>query len=263
MTKRIVGCFLGASLIFSATAFGQSDPNAKVKDKTRWGVTSGFSPDWKVDEGDKLGSLFFKPGADSDSGNVNITGYEFRIGMARGRELGGDWAVTFVRRRIDDGSTVGKVEQTCQEFTVPPFPPGTKKTLCGVEGTKGTYHDASMMGIEVNKFFAFATIKKRVQIGMNLGIGVTMLHGTADVVEYTPFIFQPNGNVIVNPNPPGAPSTIPAADTFSMKNAAIGKVQFSVAGILPGSIKIRLDTGYAFPGMMLFSLTGTYFFGHR
>lgn len=259
MMKRVAGLALTLSFVFAATAFAQAK---EPKDKTRWGFTVGWSPNWKVDEGDKLGSMFFQPGVDEDGGNVNITGYEFRVGVARGRELGGDWAVTFVRRKIDDGSTVGKAEQNCQTFTVPPFPPGNSKTLCALEGARSTYHGASLMGLEVNKFFAFATIKKRVQIGMNLAIGVAQMHGQAQEAVYNAFQFLPNGNVIVDPNSPVI-ATIDAKDTLAMHNQAIGKVMFSVAGLLGHGIKVRMDTGYAFPGIMTLGLTGVYLFGHR
>src|SRR5262245_34537088 len=121
MMKRVAGLALTLVLVFAATAFAQ---NEKKKDKTRWGVTAGFSPDWVVDKRDALGSIFFQAGGDGDSGKVSITGSEFRVGVARGRELGSDWAVTFVRRGIDDGSTVGELEQNCNTGIVPPFPPG-------------------------------------------------------------------------------------------------------------------------------------------
>jgi len=259
MTKRVAGVALTLSFVFAASAFAQDPKQPKPKDKTRWGVTAGFSPDWIVDKRDKLGDSFFNTGDDAQT--VNITGYEFRVGVARGRELGSDWAVTFVRRRIDDGSTLGSVESICETHNVPPFPTGASRPLCALEGRKTTYHDASLMGLEINKFFAFATIKKRVQIGMNLAIGVAQMHGTAEVDKYNAFLF-PNGNFIVDPNSP-THSTVDAKDTISMHNQVLGKVMFSVAGILPGSIKLRFDTGWTFPGIMHFSLTGTHFFGHR
>ena len=221
-------------------------------------MSVGFSPDWVADDRDKVGQLFFDSGGESSK--VNITGYEFRVGVVRGRELGGDWAVSFFRRKVDDGSTLGEVQTTCQTFTFV-TPAKTRRSL---EGTKNVYRGASLMGLEVNKFIAFATIHKRVQIGLNLGIGIGQWHGVADRSEYNAFFFPPfpPGGVILDPNSP-VHSVVDAKDLYSMKNVATGKIQFSVAVILPKSFKIRMDTGYTIPGLMLFSITGNYLFGHR
>jgi len=263
MVKKIVGCFLGVSLICSATAFAQSDSKAKVKDKTRWGVSVGFGPNWVVDDRDKLGNLFFDPtgGNDDlpeggDAGKVNITGHEFRVGVARGRELGSEWAVSFLYRKIDDGSTVGTLETNCNTY---PTGPNTTTNICALEGTKSVYRGAGMMGLEVNKFFALATIKKHVQLGLNLGIGIAKFTGQADQTSYQGVVFQNNKPVVAPP----VTSVVDAADLFAMSKVVTGKFAFAVAGILPGSIKVRADIGYAFPGIIMFGITGTYLFGHR
>jgi opacity protein-like surface antigen len=215
MVKRIICCAFSASLLFTATAFAQSTP--KEKDKTRWGVSVGFGPNWTVDERDKLGTLFFDDGGDSDSAHVNITGYEFRVGVARGRELGGDWEVSFVRRKIDDGSTVGEFVTECNDY----FSPPNKTThLCAATGTKNVYRGASLMGIEVNKFFAFVTIKKRVQVGLNLGIGVAQFHGVADRTERGVIYDGTKPPVVATP----VTSVVDAKDLFVMKNVATGKI---------------------------------------
>jgi hypothetical protein len=262
MVKRVVCCVFSASLLFTATAFAQSTP--KEKDKTRWGVSVGFGPNWVVDDRDKLGQLFFDPtGGDDnlpeggDAGKVNITGHEFRVGVARGRELGGDWAVSFLYRKIDDGSTVGTFETQCNDFPTGPNTPPTH--ICALQGTKNVYRGAAMMGLEVNKFIAFATIKKRVQIGLNLGIGIAKFTGEADRTVREGGVVQNNKPVIAAP----VTSVVNAADIFAMSKVATGKFQFSVAGILPGSIKVRADIGYAFPGIIMFGITGNYLFGHR
>jgi hypothetical protein len=263
MTKRIAGCALSVLLIFSATAFAQSDPKQpKQKDKTRWGVSVGFGPNWVVDERDKLGNLFFDPTGGDDNlpsgegSQVNITGHEFRVGVARGRELGGDWEVSFLHRKIDDGSTVGKLETNCGTYQTGP---NTSTNICTLQGTRNVYRGAAMMGLEVNKFFALATIKKRVQLGLNLGIGIAKFTGQADRTVDQGVVFQNFKPVIAPP----VMSVVNASDLFNMSKVATGKFQFSVAGILPGSIKVRADIGYAFPGIIMFGITGNYLFGHR
>jgi hypothetical protein len=59
-----------------------------------------------------------------------IAGSEFRIGFVRGRMLGGDWGVSYVRKRVDDGSYEESLGDTC--FGASCFIVGTRRTAGGI-----------------------------------------------------------------------------------------------------------------------------------
>lgn len=186
---------------------------------SRWGVQASFVPSWSVPEAAK--DLF-------DAETLTVEGSELRVGVVRGRTLGGDWGISYVQKMLDDGS-----------FTESP---SFTRTTEGV----------TVRGVAIDKFAPFGTIKERVQIGMIFGIGVGQASGvvrhfdkqtgdTADV-EAKRF-FSPFGQDI---------PVVPLA-----------RVELAVAAIVMPGLKIRASGGVNYPGVSRFTLGGVYLFGER
>ena len=66
-------------------------------------------------------------------GTVEIKGRDVSIGIARGRgrELGGDWGVSFIHKQFNDGSRVDSFQQQCG-FSNGCFQDGEAVTTQGV-----------------------------------------------------------------------------------------------------------------------------------
>lgn len=54
---------------------------SSAQDRSHWGVVGSVTPNWKVPT--RLENLF--------GGTLDIKGSDLTIGVARGRDLGGDW----------------------------------------------------------------------------------------------------------------------------------------------------------------------------
>lgn len=213
--------------------------------ESSWGVSGSFVPSWTV-PGD---NAVFKAMFNADS--VDITGSEFRVGFVRGRMLGGDWGVSFVRRKLKDGSTL-----SAGLYTDPELP--------GVEqGDFTTLRNVDITGVEVHKFSPFGTIANRVQIGLVFGGGIGSSKGQLDTrtvsVDYT-FV----GNRMVS-TPVETKTTLDAKELVFPGNGLVplGRLEIAVAGIVARGLKVRASGGLAFPGMQTFSITGVYLIGAR
>ena len=133
-----------AALVIARPVLAQKPPSS-------WGVVASVTPNWTVADRTKY---FF------GGGEVAMDGSEFTIGVARGRELSGDWGFSYVRMKVNDGSTVSDTEAQCEVFSNGCFTFGEKRITRGV----------MLSGIKANKFVSFVTIKRRVQIGLNMGV---------------------------------------------------------------------------------------------
>ena len=196
--------------------------------RTYWGVDAGITPKWKV-------PTTFKPLFDADA--LVVTGSSFEIGFVRGSIRGGDWGVSYVRKSIRDTTTVSRLDTSC--------------VGCGVFFTSP---DARMSGVEVRRFASFGTIKERVQIGMNLAVGVAQIKGTVRSMAVT-----------------GTGTTIEEVDAKTLfqpcgtdiKVVPLGKLEFAVAGILGPDVKVRGSGGFDSLGYSTFSIAVVYFVGAR
>ncbi len=225
-----------SALLVPAPALAQSPPSA-------WGVVVSGTPNWSV--ADRTDYFF---GGDE----VVMDGSEFTIGLAHGRTLGGDWGVSYVRMKVNDGSTVSDVEVNCDTFT-----------SCITFGEKMVTRDVVLNGLKVHKFISFGTIRQRVQIGLNLAAGVGTWRGEVDTHEYSfDQTFSPLG---------GAPivsqtemvTTEPAEALFFAKWVPVGDLQGAVSVILAPGLKIRVASGIGWPGDHTITLTGVYLIGAR
>ena len=170
----------GASIVYRLTALlvvvCLFPAAASAQNASHWGVVVSFAPEhsWKVIP--KMTEFLFDPGE-----HVDVRSTDFSIGIARGRDLGGDWGVSYVRRNIADGSALrehdGDLSGNTQCVTA----------LSEFALTRGV----TQIGVEVHKFIPFVTIKRRVQVGLNVAGGVSKFEGN---VEFHEFNFDFSGD---------------------------------------------------------------------
>ena len=198
-----------------------SDAGAQDR-RSHWGLTVGFSPRWATAEvlDTTLEKLW-------NGSSIDFSGSELRAGFVRGSELGGDAGVSFVRRRLDDGS--GFVEH---------------------DGVRYATRGVIVSGVEAHKFTSFGTIRDRVQIGLDYGAGVGLLFdGAVDATAAD-----------------GAALDVSARDALDLRGigvAPIGRVELAVAVIAAPGLKVRAKGGVNFPGVQTFSVSVNYLFGAR
>jgi hypothetical protein len=250
--------FTGVVAILVSASLGEAQT-----DRTRWGAGGSVVPVWNIPTGDgPLGKLAEVVMESGDSG-IDVDGLDFRIGIVRGRTMGGEWGVSFVRRTMNDGSTQGALVETCETST--PF--GQPTVLCFVGGTRYVYQNVRLNGIEANKFIPFVTIKRRLQIGVDLGGGVGALKGTAEKQQpqndFVP-VRNAQGQIIGQTVVTTINTTIvPATELMVFDPTLIGRAEFAVAGILASRLKVRFSLGMNFPGSHTASIGASYFFGQN
>jgi hypothetical protein len=224
-------------LLLPASVFAQDD--------SHWGVAVRVTPTWKVPSNLKV--LF-----DADTA-MDIKSQDFSIGIARGRTLGGDWNVSYVRKNFKDGSFADNTSVDC--FQGGCFTSGSIRTLRGV----------TLDGIEAVKFISFATIKDRVQIGLNAGGGIGSLKGSLDVRAFD-IVFSCVGNQCTNRQTERT-FTVDVQDEdnglYALQMYPLGKVEIAVGVILAPGLKVRVGGGLDFPGQNVFHVTGVYLIGAR
>ena len=218
--------------------------SGRAQDASHWGVTGSIIPHWDVPS--RFGPLF--------DGTVNVTGRDFTIGIARGRELGGDWGVSYVRKRITDGSRVDNAAALCEYFA----------NGCFLFGDALVAERVTLIGIEAHKFVPFVTIRRRVQVGVNLAAGIGAFHGDlekhlydVDFVSYDPRTSQTS----VRQN--DRMWAVPASEFTALSRVPLGKVQAAAGVIVAPGFKIRAQAGFDFPGYEKFSIAGVYLFGAK
>jgi len=228
-----------------ALALLMASPVAAQRDRSGWGVSASFAPVWRVPPEAEI--LF-------EVEPVDIQGSEFRIGIVRGRDLGGDWGVSFVRKRIKDGSTIGAASEQC-------FGP----IGCGLAGHQYVYEDVRLTGVEIHKFVTFVTIKQRVQVGMNFAGGVARFKGRTVEYLYDPFVRSAEGFILsaTTQQPTVVMDGPQPRDLFIIKPVPLAKVEIGVAGILAPGLKVRVSGGLNIPGYHVGSVTVQYLFGTR
>ena len=237
MSFRRIVALLGLVLFFAAA-------HASAQESS-WGVSGSFVPSWTVPADNALSKAMF--GADA----LDIAGSEFRVGFVRGRMMGGDWGVSFVRRKLKDGSTISADLYTDPEL--PALQQGEFTTLRNVELT----------GVEVHKFTPFGTIAKRVQIGLLFGGGIASSKGELDTRTVSAD-YRFTGNQMVKV-PVETRETLDAKELVFPRNGLVplGRLEVAVAGIVAPGLKVRASGGMAFPGMHSFSIAGVYLIGAK
>ena len=200
-----------------------SAPAAAQIDDTSWGITAGFSPRWSI-PGGLLADLF-------EANTLDVKGPEFRVGVIRGTTLGGEWGISLIHKRLSKESTI-EIEGSDSVITV-------------------IADDAEMLGVEVHRFFPFATAGNRVQVGINLGGGIAQLRGfvTGTYVSTTDANF-----------------VLPFTEAFAVTGREIdylplGRAEVAVAALVGERLKIRVSGGFNMPGFQVVSLSFSYLLG--
>ena len=210
---------LGVIVLGLGLAGVPSDAGAQDR-RSHWGVTVGFSPRWMTS-----GLLDTTLERLWDESGIHFSGSEFRAGVVRGSELGGDAGVSFVRRPFDDGS--GFVREHGVTY-----------------GTRGVV----LTGVEAHRFTPFWAIRDRVQIGLDYGAGVGVFDGAVDatVDDCTQEV--------------GIGDTL---NPWGIGIVPIGRLELAVAVIAAPGLKVRAKGGVNFPGVQTFSISVNYLFGAR
>src|SRR5688500_7263228 len=119
-------------------------PSLAAAQGSRWGVHASFAPSWKIPN---------RAAALMDADTMDVQGSEFRVGIVRGRTLGGEWSLSFVQKSVKDGSYTDNAD------------------------FRRTANNMIIRGVAIEKFAVFGTIKERVQIGMIFGAGAGTASG--------------------------------------------------------------------------------------
>jgi hypothetical protein len=186
---------------------------------TRWGVQASFAPNWKIPD---VAKDFL------DAESLDVQGREFRVGIVRGRTLGGDWGVTFVQKTIKDESFIetADVRRTASEVVI--------------------------RGAAIEKFGVFGTIKERVQIGMIAGIGAATASGRVTERDLSTGVqTEIEANHFIQPFGQELPF-VPLA-----------RLELAVAIIAAPGFKLRASGGFNYPGIAAITIGGVFLFGER
>jgi len=234
------------SLVAAAVLVGSSSA-ALAQDESSWGVIGGFTPTWRVPD-NAIKNLF-------DARAVDLSGSEFRIGVVRGKQFGGDWGVSLISKKFKEGSTVTRESEVDLQQ-------GTFPALYGF-----TTQNTSLLGVEAHKYANFATIKDRVQIGMVFGGGIGQLRGNvnrAAVVYDGTGSGDDLGQEITRFDDNGIPATeLFAPLGFEIEWVPLFRTELAVTGMVAPGLKVRASGGFSMPGMQLFSVNAIYYFGAR
>jgi len=214
---------------------------AQAQSSSHWGVSGSVTPMWQVPT--QLESLF--------GGTVDVKGSDFSIGVARGRDLGGDWGVSFIRKTLKDRSRVEQIDAECLS------------NGCFQSGTSILTQGVTLTGVKVHKYVPFVTIKRRVQAGMNFAGGFGQFKGNLETHEFgVETIFDPRTNTRTGRQ--NVTTTIqPAKELVAVSRLPLADIQAAVAVIVAPGFKVRAAGGLNLPGYNVFNITAVYLFGAR
>lgn len=218
---------------------------AGAQDSSHWGVAVSVNPTWKVPDKFKI---FF----DGETA-VDIKSQDFSIGIARGKSQGGDWSVSYVRKSFKDGSYADGTEVQCDDFV-----PG-----CFTQGSRRTLRNTTLSGILAVKFIRFATIKERVQIGLNVGGGIGSLSGNLEQLDYDVDVTCNNRGQCAGRQTQRVSTVDAKTELFALPKYPLGKVEAAVGVIVAPGLKVRVAGGLDFPGTSVLNITGVYLIGAR
>jgi hypothetical protein len=212
----LVACFVVTG---PAVALAQIDDPA-------WGITAAFAPRWQVPT--------FIEGR-FDVASVDLTGRELRVGVVRGTTFGGEWGISLVHKRLSETGAV---------------------TVNGSDGiARFTTDDSELLGVEVHRFFPFARIGERVQVGVNLAGGIAQIRGFVRG-EYDPFSTDAESFT----------ATVPSREIFEYTGRdinwlPIAKAQLAVAALVGERAQIRIGGGINLPGYEVVNVSFSYLLG--
>jgi len=249
-------------------------PQVLAPRRSFWGVLGGVTPAWWTPH--RWGEFFQDLVGDSP---VTMEGRDVRIGITRGRPLGYEFGVSYVRKSLTRFSFMREGEPF--SIATPTFPESVRSRI-----TLMQIDTVQMPGADFHAFIPIDRIGSRVQLGALLGIGLARVPDTPinKHVEGPPFFSSPptsidvalpalpaNGGFVVDENgqalpvPPGqtgvdvvarAPDISPLNTNF-----LLGRAQIAADVLVARSFKLRVSAGFNYPGMQLFGIEAVYLFG--
>jgi hypothetical protein len=189
-----------------------------------WGASVFFNPQWKVTE--SLREMLF-------DGEGPIEGEEFTVGVVRGSRLGGEWGVSFLRKKIND-TTLVEAEENCFESS------------CSSFSRTQVFSAVRLEGVEFHWFVPFVTIAERVQIGITAGAGVANVKGTIEETRVSTNTSTFNNQTQTQTDIDN--ETLPAKEAL-WPLYPLGKVEGTVSVTAAPGLKVRVSGGFNFPGV--------------
>lgn len=234
----------------NSSAAGTASPSSNDK-ASHWGVVFSATGSWYLPS--SITNDVAKGG-----GGVALVGSQIAIGIVRGRAMSGDWGVTFVHEPVKNGSYGFDSDTKCG-FTNGPLPGGCFNTS-GAAVTQGV----KMNGVQVHKYIPFKTIKRRIQFGIDLGVGIAKLSGTLQRTSSDITNIQKNAK---NGQTTATLTTTVTSEAVTEEmpgTVPLGRLSVVAAAIVHPAIKVRWEFGMLMPGQTYSTVTATYLFGaHR
>jgi hypothetical protein len=220
------------------------DAVAQTRD-SHWGVSAAVVPRWSFP--DTLADIW--------DIETDMSGSEFRVGVVRGSDLGGDVGVSFVKKTVDDDAVVNLREPACVEL------PGGR-TQCARGAYDITSH-AGFTGFEAHLFAPLKTIRQRVQLGLELAGGIARIDGTSD--RFVEHLVISGSSVTASTDAVGEVPFKRSLQDLPQDWSVIpiGRVAFGVGVIVRPGVKLRASAGVNFPGYHYIAFHAQYLFGAR
>ena len=159
-----------------------------------------------------------------DAHALDFSGQEVRFGVAHGGTRRGEFAFLYVKKRIDEGGTL--VDLKRRTFAIGP--------------------DTYVTGLMAEQFLPFGTIARHVQIGLVVAAGAGRVHGEA---------------VNVDSNLPVDAQQVLKVFAKPREFQPLARAELAVAVAATPGLKLRLSSGFDWPGTTRLSLSAMYFFG--
>jgi len=236
---------VSALVVFQVVTAGSAEAQSATP---RWGVTGTFVPTWNV-----LSDLKIMW---NDAQSIDYKGSEFRIGLLRGSDLGGDWSVTYLQKNVKQESIIDATE------TFDAFGTGVPVRQGSLYLIEPANQPVKIRGIEGQRFSPLATIKNRAQIGLVFGGGIGWYQGTMTEHAFdveTSFGPPPNFGPTVTQTE--TITEVQAKDVYVLEFVPFGRIEVAAAAILAPGLKVRVSGGFNFPATQVFSITVNYLFG--
>jgi hypothetical protein len=208
-------CLLALCLmLLPDAAFAQRQTAPSARPPLRWGVIGSFAP-WTADNRFKV---FY------DARTLDFAGDEVRFGIARGSTRRGEFAFLYVKKRIDEGSTLTDLNH--RTFVIGP--------------------EVYVTGFMAEQFVPFGTIARTVQIGFVMAAGAGKAHGHAiSVADDTAVDAHRVLRVFAQPR----------------EFQPLARAELAIAVAAAPGTKLRFSGGFDWPGSTKLSVSAMYFFG--
>jgi len=246
-------------------------PQLLAPRRSYWGVLGGVTPKWWTPG--PWERLF---GEDDPE---TVEGREFRVGLTRGRPLGYELGISYVRKSFTRFSF-------SREGRPPVFglPDPTEQDPVAALITLSEIEPVQVPGVDFHLFVPIERIGERVQLGGLLGLGGARVPQTAILkrIEGPPFVatetsqnalrtLPPGGGYVLDdsgvPHPvaAGQTGTTVAANATSISPTGIfmflARAQIAADLLVARPLKLRVSAGFVYPGAQLFGIEMVYLFG--